>query len=456
MNAPLRAPTLAERLREQPFQDYLYAYPHKTSYRPLDPGVPLEQAWADEPTDALFLYIHVPFCGVRCGFCNLFTASNPRDDLVERWLAALEREAAAVRRALPTARFARFALGGGTPTHLTAGQLERVLDLAESLGADLPSIPAGVETSPDTATPDRLALLRGRGVDRISMGVQSFREAETKAALRPQRTRHVLAAIDAIRTAGFPTLNLDLIYGLPGQTFCSWADTLDSALACSPEELFLYPLYVRPGTGLGVQATRRGGSARAPGALPITTDDRRPQLHRRALDTLTEAGFEQRSLRFFRHRNAPAPGGDDYACQRDGMVGLGVGARSYTRGLHYASRYAVGARPVRALIDDYAARTDFDRATWGIQLDATEQQRRFAILSLLHVDGLDAEAFAARFDTPVRHALPQLVELTERGLAAWDDGVLRLTAAGLERSDTIGPWLITDRVRTRMLAAEVA
>ena len=157
-------------------------------------------------------------------------------------------------------------------------------------------------------------------------------------------TAEVEAALDRIRDVGFATLNIDLIYGIDGQTPESWRYSLDAALAWEPEELYLYPLYVRPLTGLGRARTRLGRPAA--GAVP---DRPRPPARR---------GYEQVSMRMFRR---PAAGGDgtDYCCQTDGMVGLGCGARSYTAGLHYSFEYAVGASLTRGIIDDYARTTDF-------------------------------------------------------------------------------------------------
>lgn len=108
--------------------------------------------------------MHVPFCEMRCGFCNLFTQPRPRGDLADRYLDALEREAEAARPALRGARFARLAIGGGTPTYLTESQLSRLLALVRHLGGDPARIPASVETSPATATPEppRFAQIRRR------------------------------------------------------------------------------------------------------------------------------------------------------------------------------------------------------------------------------------------------------------------------------------------------------
>lgn len=240
----------------RPYRSYVYAYPHKTAYRPLPAPAPsLAALWRDEPKDALSLYAHIPFCEVRCGFCNLFTRIGAPDELTTRYLDALDRQATAVREALgdrEPVRFATAAFGGGTPTFLTAAELERLCDIAEKrTGVDLRAVPLSVETSPATATADRLALLAERGATRLSIGVQSFVEAEARAAVRPQRRADVESALGRIRDTGVPVLNIDLIYGIDGQTEQTWRSSLDAALAWRPEELYLYPLYVRPLTGLG-------------------------------------------------------------------------------------------------------------------------------------------------------------------------------------------------------------
>lgn len=433
-------------LSTAPYEAYAYAYPHKTAYRRLDPPVALEEAWAHEPKHALFLYVHVPFCAWRCGFCNLFTRSRPSSDAGAPYVAALERQAARVARALPGARFARLALGGGTPTHLDAADLARVLDLAERLGAPLGRIPVSVETSPESATREKLALLRARGVTRLSVGVQTFDEAEARAVSRPQRTADVEAALDRLREAAFPTLNVDLIYGLPGQTAASWLASVERALRWSPEELFLYPLYVRPLTGLGLGER-----------TPRDDGPERLELYRLARDLLRDRGWEQVSMRLFRRPGAPELDGPSYCCQDDGMVGLGAGARSYTHDLHMSTEWAVSQRGVQAIIDEFVARDDdaHGRAAWGYRLDLDDQRRRFVIQSLLQRPGLDRAAYRARFGGDALEHLPCLRELLAPGWATLDDARLALTDEGLARSDAIGPWLYSARARALMAAYEV-
>lgn len=430
----------AEPLRSgSPYQGYAYSYPHKTAYRKLEPPVPLGPLWAGERREALFLYIHVPFCGMRCGFCNLFTKSRPVPALVAGYLGGLARQAIQVRSELGPASFARFAIGGGTPTYLDIAGLETVLDVAtRTMGADLGRIGGSVEVSPGTVDSEKLGLLRDRGVDRVSVGVESFDETEAAAIFRPQRISTVERALETIRESGIPRMNLDLIYGLPGQSVASWLASVREALRFEPEELYLYPLYVRPLTGLG-----RSGRE---------WDDLRLTCYREARAFLIEEGYTQSSMRMFRASKTPGEIGPAYRCQEDAMVGLGCGARSYTSTLHYASEYAVGSRGVGEIIADYAGRPTewFTRADYGIELDEEDRRRRYVIQSLLSPEGLDMATYSRRFESPAFSDLPELAELEPIGLARQASGILRLTQSGLERSDAIGPWLYSAKVRERM------
>ncbi|MCX2180305.1 STM4012 family radical SAM protein [Streptomyces sp. SKN60] len=442
--------TVTEAVR--PYTSYVYAYPHKTAYRPLPDRPALAGLWADEPKDALSLYAHIPFCEVRCGFCNLFTRIGAPDELTTRYLDALDRQATAVREALGDAapvRFATAAFGGGTPTFLTAAELERLCDIAERrMGADLRAVPLSVETSPSTATADRLAVLAERGATRLSIGVQSFVEAEARAAVRPQRRAEVEAALGRIRDTGVPVLNIDLIYGIDGQTEASWRRSLDAALVWRPEELYLYPLYVRPLTGLG----RKG-----PAESDREWDERRLRLYRHGRDHLLARGYEQVSMRMFRRADAPALGPDDHACQTDGMIGLGCGARSYTSRLHYSFDYAVGMPEIRSIIDTYTDTRDFSRAEVGRRVDAGEARRRHLLQSLLQAAGMPLADYAARFGGSAFDDFgAELARFEERGWLDADApaGLLRLSPEGLAHSDGLGPELFSPAVRAAMAAYE--
>jgi oxygen-independent coproporphyrinogen-3 oxidase len=440
----LKALSLSEVMRHGAYQAYSYSYPHKSAYRALIVPRALDAVWATQDRSALFAYVHVPFCTMRCGFCNLFAMAQPDDALVNAYVDAVLRQMQVMHRVLGERRFARLALGGGTPSFLTAAQLERLYAGAQRwLGIDLAATPSGIEVSPETVTRERLQVCRAMGVRRVSMGIQSFSDAEMRALARPQQNRVVAEAIAEIRRAGFEVMNLDLIYGIAGQTPASWLASLDSALAFAPEELYLYPLYVRAQTGLGKLSIRQ---------VDAGGDDRRQTLYATARERLREAGYRQISMRMFRAPHAPQDEGPVYCCQDDGMVGLGAGARSYTRTLHWSTGYAIERAATRHIVEDFIAHDEarFAHAMHGFELNGQEQRRRYVIQSLLTEPGLSHAAYAQRFGTPCLGDLPQLQELTALELAHDDGKLLALNDRGIAYADTIGPWLASEQVQGLM------
>lgn len=348
-----------------------------------------------------------------------------KGELARRYVETLEAEAAVVGELLgPDTRFVCLAIGGGTPTYLEAPLLERLFAIAARLGAA--AVPTSVETSPATLDEDKLAVLRASRVSRVSIGVQSVFDGETSAVQRRQRMGDVERTLQAL--AGVvPVRNVDLMYGLPQQTAASLVDSIDRVVALQANEIYLYPLYVRPLTILG----RRG---------PI--EDARLILYRAGRARLLELGFRQCSMRMFTRAPGADACGPAYRCQDDGMLGLGPGARSYTAKVHYASPFAVGQHAIR---DGIAAWLDrppeaYRVASHGIRLGVEEQRRRYLILSLLDRALLRAE-YATRFGADPLEHFPELVQVVDCGLATLGPEDLRLTELGVERADVLGHWL---------------
>ncbi|MFD6348051.1 STM4012 family radical SAM protein [Streptomyces roseolus] len=450
---PRVAPTRPE--PETPYEQYVYAYPHQKAYRLLENGPLLSELWAGERLDALSLYVHIPFCEMRCGFCNLFTRTGTPEEVTRDFLGTLERQARVTREALEAKgepiRFHLAAFGGGTPTYLTADELTRLCDISEHImGADLKAASWSVETSPATATEDRIAVLAERGATRLSIGVQSFIDEEARAAVRPQKREEVEAALARLKEADFPILNIDLIYGIDGQTERTFKVSLDAALAWEPEEIYLYPLYVRPLTGL---------SSRHAKTLQ-EWNDQRLRLYRYGRDHLLSAGYEQTSMRVFRRIGTAAVEDTDGSSiseynQQAGMVGLGVGARSFTTDLHYTTDYAVAVPEVRRIIDDYIATPTerFRRAQWAFAMDAGERRRMYTLQHLLESTGLRTADYHHRFATRFEDDFgPQLDALLKRNWLREKGGVLTLTLEGMAWADAVGPLFFSDRVRTNMSA----
>jgi oxygen-independent coproporphyrinogen-3 oxidase len=433
-------PRVRQLLSENAYPGYVYGYPHKKAYRWLPHPVPLSEAWEEEDRGALFCYVHLPFCNQRCSFCNLFTYVPGETDPATTYLNALAREMEAYERALRPFSFARLYVGGGTPTFLSAGQLATLTrNLRDILGVDVARASGCIEASPETLDEDKVQILRESGFQRLSLGIQSLVPQELRAVNRRFDFEHNQRAIDRAGQAGFPQFNIDLIYGLPGQTLESWAYSLDTVLASRATSLFLYPLYIRPLTGLDRRAE----------ALPCPAPRQMGAMYDHALDRLGEAGFHQITMRQFR-RDQPGPrAGHDYRCQEDGMVGLGAGARSYTRALHYSTPWKMVARNIRAVVEDYITRMNARETDirYGFRLDEEEQRRRFLILSLLY-DGFDFSGFSSRFGVDARVIFADLLEvLLEEQLVIQQGERMILSKRGTRHADIVGQICFSARVQ---------
>ena len=206
-------------------------------------------------TSSLALYLHIPFCAVRCGYCDFNTYAG-LEGLFERYTAALAAEIrrAGVERGHPAVR--TVFIGGGTPTVLPPALLARALDACREAFEVDPDAEITSEANPGAVDQAHFAALRRMGVNRLSMGVQSFDDAELRWLGRIHGAVEAEAAFRAARAAGFDNINLDFMFGLPGQDPATWARTLARAIDLAPEHLSLYSLTVEPGTPLAEQVTR--------------------------------------------------------------------------------------------------------------------------------------------------------------------------------------------------------
>jgi oxygen-independent coproporphyrinogen III oxidase len=435
--------TLRAQLDANAYPGYVYGYPHKKAYRALSTPVSLREAWMEEDRSALLCYVHLPFCHQRCSFCNLFTYV-PADNPAPGYLDTLAREMDAYAGALGAFRFARLYLGGGTPTYLTTAELTRLMRLLrDTLGVDPAATHGCIEASPETVDAEKLAALREMGFERLSLGIQSLQEGELRSVNRRFDFEANRRALELIGNAGFPHFNVDLIYGLPGQTEQTWLDSLQQAIDSPATGLFLYPLYVRPMTGLDRQAD----------ALRCPTPHEMGHFYDLALPRLHASGFRQLTMRQFRRDravwNEGHTGDLEYRCQWHGTVGLGAGARSYTAGVHYSTPWKMIARNIRSVVDDYSRRMrarDF-AIRYGFALDDDERRRRFTIQSLLS-DGLAWGEFTSTFGVDAREMFGEELDgLREEELVNLSSERVRLTARGVRHADIVGQVFFSQRVR---------
>ena len=235
-------------------------------------------------TIPLALYLHIPFCAVRCEYCDFNTYAG-LEWLYEPYAAALIREIrrAGAERGRPAVR--TIFVGGGTPTVLPPTLLADVLDACREAFDVAADAEITSEANPGTVDQAHFAALAGMGVNRLSMGVQSFDDAELRWLGRIHSAAEAEAAFEAARAAGFANINLDFMFSLPGQEPATWARTLVRAIDLAPEHLSLYSLIVEPGTPLFEQARR--------GVIEEPDDDLAADLYALACDALPAGGYAQ-------------------------------------------------------------------------------------------------------------------------------------------------------------------
>ena len=237
-------------------------------------------------TPALGLYLHIPFCRQRCDFCSFYLEVH-REPAAEAFCRALEMEINlyAAEPSFKDRRIASLYFGGGTPTVLRTELLAGLLDTAQRSFHLRPDCEITVEAHPGTVTVLNLAALRHHGVTRISFGAESFADEELASVGRPGAHAETIAAVMSARAAGFADINLDLMYGLPGQTLKSWERTLRACIHLSPTHISCYALMVEEGTRLAHEVHR--AHRQEPDELLQIEMDRLAQ------DILGQAGYEQ-------------------------------------------------------------------------------------------------------------------------------------------------------------------
>ncbi|MDQ4107950.1 MAG: radical SAM family heme chaperone HemW, partial [Actinomycetota bacterium] len=234
------------------------------------------------PLDAGGIYVHVPFCLTRCGYCD-FNAYAGLDHLASRYVSALLREAELVAPAWEGVEFVSVFLGGGTPTKLEVADLKALLMRLRSSYAVKSDPEVTIEANPDTVDPTRLSALLEAGFGRLSMGAQSFDRAVLAALERIHQPESVVRAFRDARSAGYDNVNLDLIYGAAGEGLESWERTLEEAIGLSPEHVSAYALTIEPATAFG--------AAVASGRMPAPDDDDQATKYALAEDVLGRAGL---------------------------------------------------------------------------------------------------------------------------------------------------------------------
>ena len=437
-----------------PYIQYMYSYPHKTAYGPL------QDIWLDDyksilqkPERVNSLYFHIPFCQTKCGYCNLFSLPGQTEELMEEYLGAMKRQAE--QYAMQNIVFDDFIIGGGTPLILSEQALHRIFALSQNYFAWKENADIVIETSPNQTTREKLNILKQHHVTRISIGVQSFQEEELLALNRRHTAKQARKALEDIRSLSFPCVNLDLIYGVPGQTLAKLEDSVHQAMEFEPDEVFAYPLYVKKGTYLSQQKQQ---------AMENTYE-----MYELVRDMLLSYGYRQDSMRRFVRRHGWQSGTGKIksdttkycaaencmiksyeSCGFQNTISIGCGGRSYIDNLHFCTPYGVTYAYCKKLLEQYINTENHRKITHGYILNEEEQKRRYVMKHILTRPGVCLKEYEKIYGGELLQDFKQLVLWEEQGFATKQNGYFGLTDKGLGLSDYLGPMLISREIKEKM------
>lgn len=370
------------------------------------------------------LYVHIPFCRHRCGYCDFNTFAG-QEDAIPAYMQALQLEMRKVARSAPQRfRVHTIFFGGGTPSIIptdlmaqTMGCIRQEFDVSANAEVTL-------EANPGTVSLPGLTELHQMGFNRVSFGMQSARPEELRLLERQHSYFDVVEAVRMARQAGFANLSLDLIFNLPAQSLPDWQASVDLALALKPEHLSLYTLTIEEGTPLH--------HLRQKGLIAEPEDDLAADMYDWAGERLAQAGFDAYEISNWARRD---PQGQLYSCrhnlqywQAQPYFGFGAGAHAYL-GDHRLANVR-GIRAYIRFVNGREAGFPYSPATvdtWPVD-QRTEMQEMMMLGLRLVQAGVRREAFARRFGMPLDEIFgDEIRELIAKGLLEDDGERLRLT-----------------------------
>jgi oxygen-independent coproporphyrinogen-3 oxidase len=370
------------------------------------------------------LYVHVPFCQRKCAYCDFFSITDL--SLVAAWLEALAKEAQLYLDSF--AEFDTLYLGGGTPSLLDAAQLTALIDCLRRYFPFSPDTEVTLEANPDDLTSEKIRLYHDLGINRLSLGVQSFHDRELAFLGRRHNAGQTLEALEDVRAAGFADLSLDLIYSLPGQSLEDWRKTLEEALSFQPEHLSCYQLTYEPNTPLGCRQAR--------GEVTPATDEEERDFFLFTSQFLEDHRFIHYEISNFARQR---PGAEPCYSRHNRKywrhvpyLGLGPGAHSFQAGARWWN-----TRSVKQYCQDLAQ----DRAPVADKetLSAAQLWLEVLYLGLRTREGvpLDFLRFSPGWEKT-------LTELQKSGLMEVSQESAVPTRQGFLLADHLALWLMAD------------
>jgi len=373
------------------------------------------------------LYLHIPFCHSKCTYCSFITGSY-EDLLVQRYLSALLKEIATTASLLSLSerKIDTIYFGGGTPSIISPDWIERLLNTCYQHFSVQEKTEITIETNPSDINADRLNYYRSLGINRVSLGIQSFIDEQLKEIGRDHSAKDAKLAIEHLRKAGFDNISLDLIAGLPSQTLEQWEYNLSSALAFDPEHLSIYLLEIKEGTTLYAQI--RSGRLKTP------DEDLAAEMYDLLVDKLIKNGYQHYEISNFAKVNSQKA----FLSRHNTKYwldipyyGLGVSAHSY----HSQTRYS-NVKSTHTYIEKIE--TSGQAIAEKIALDNSERIREAIMLRLRLMEGINLEEFQTNYGFDIMANYKEAFsELMENKLLEIVDGKLRLTRQGILFSNEV-------------------
>ncbi len=368
----------------------------------------------------LSLYIHFPFCARKCSYCDFNSVADSavsHREYVSVVLREMELRAAGLQE--PTAATTLF-LGGGTPSLMEPALAARLVEAARTWYGLRHDAEVTIEANPGTVNVEMLRQLWSAGINRLSLGIQSFDDRHLARLGRVHTAGEARAAFAAARTAGFDNIGIDLIHSLPGQTVAQWHADLAAAVHLRPEHVSAYALTLEEGTPL--HALAEGGELHLP-----SEDDACRMFVETAL-VLGQAGYEQYEISNFALSGRRSAHNQVY-WRRGSYLGFGAGAHSFCAGHGFGCRWGN--------VGDIATYVEYARTGHLLECEHSLLNRREAMaewmfLGLRMLEGVDEAAFAEQFGIPLHDAYrAELPRLLQGGMLERESGRIRLTPRGL-------------------------
>jgi len=362
------------------------------------------------------IYIHIPFCHQICNYCDfnkVFFKNQPVDEYIE----ALGCEIEMTVKELPEsfANIETIFIGGGTPTALSAEQITRLLSLIAK-HISLSNVKEFTsEANPDELTREKLQALLDGGVNRLSMGVQSFDQELLKKIGRTHSNEHVYNTIELAKEVGFTNISIDLMYGLPGQTMEQWQDTLNKAMALNLPHYSAYSLIVEPKTIFYIQYAK--------GKLALPSEDLEAEMYDVLMTTMEAHNKYQYEISNFAETGFESIHNKIY-WDNDEYAGFGAGAHGYLQGIRYSNH-----GPIKKYIETVQSGTR--PLVHCHTVTAQERLEEQMFLGLRKVEGVSHHVFENKFNRSIQEIYAkQIDQLEKEELLDVDENGVRLTRKG--------------------------